>query len=69
MKYRLKIYFEQEDTCHELEWLKVVDKSQGSVEVTSLAQAEAINASGTYHIGKRKRESGQRDQQQFVCVI
>ncbi|XP_071137105.1 E3 ubiquitin-protein ligase rnf213-alpha-like [Mytilus edulis] len=39
------------DTCHELEWLKIVDESQGSVEVTSLVQAEAINLNGTYHIG------------------
>ncbi|XP_076109129.1 E3 ubiquitin-protein ligase rnf213-alpha-like [Mytilus galloprovincialis] len=46
------------DTCHELEWLKIVDESQGSVEVTSLAQAEAINLNGTYHIGLQKTGDG-----------
>ncbi|CAC5422256.1 RNF213 [Mytilus coruscus] len=40
-----------ESTCQQLEWLKIVEQSHGSVEVTSLAQAEAINSSGIYHIG------------------
>ncbi|VDH96739.1 Hypothetical predicted protein [Mytilus galloprovincialis] len=42
------------DTCRELKWLKIVDKSQGNVQITSLAQAEAINLNGTYYIGSHK---------------
>ncbi|CAG2212745.1 RNF213 [Mytilus edulis] len=38
-------------TYENLEWLKSVKKSHGSVEVNSLAQAEAINTSGVYEVG------------------
>ncbi|WAR07200.1 R213A-like protein [Mya arenaria] len=40
------------DTNRELEWLKDIKKAHGSVEVTSLMQAEAINAEGIYTVGK-----------------
>ncbi|KAK3096790.1 hypothetical protein FSP39_003301 [Pinctada imbricata] len=39
------------DTHRELEWLKTVKKSHGSVEVTSMYQAEAINTVGIYRVG------------------
>ncbi|XP_041354620.1 E3 ubiquitin-protein ligase rnf213-alpha-like [Gigantopelta aegis] len=39
------------DTAQHLEWLKEVSQSHGSVEVTSLSQAEMINSKGVYHIG------------------
>ncbi|XP_052807608.1 E3 ubiquitin-protein ligase rnf213-alpha-like isoform X3 [Mya arenaria] len=40
------------DTNSELEWLKDIKKAHGSVEVTSLMQADAINADGIYTVGK-----------------
>ncbi|WAR07197.1 R213A-like protein [Mya arenaria] len=40
------------DTNRELEWLKEIKKAHGSVEVTSLMQAEAINTDGIYTVGK-----------------
>ncbi|KAL3881514.1 hypothetical protein ACJMK2_027946, partial [Sinanodonta woodiana] len=39
------------DTCRHLEWLKTVKQAHGSVEVTSLAQAKAINSMGIFHVG------------------
>ncbi|CAC5415227.1 RNF213 [Mytilus coruscus] len=39
------------DTRRQLQWLKSVKKSHGSVEVTSLSQADAINEMGIYKIG------------------
>ncbi|KAI8515033.1 hypothetical protein Bbelb_076240 [Branchiostoma belcheri] len=39
------------DTCRNLEWLKGVSDSHGSVEMSSLSQTEAINARGVYEIG------------------
>ncbi|XP_071122875.1 E3 ubiquitin-protein ligase RNF213-like [Mytilus edulis] len=38
-------------TCGNLEWLKSVKKSHGSIEMSSLSQVEAINASGVYVVG------------------
>ncbi|XP_061169274.1 E3 ubiquitin-protein ligase rnf213-alpha-like [Saccostrea echinata] len=40
------------DTSRHLEWLKEVKSAQGSVEVTSMKQAEAINSVGIYMVGK-----------------
>ncbi|WAR07208.1 R213A-like protein [Mya arenaria] len=40
------------DTNREIEWLKDIKKAHGSVEVTSLMQAEAINTDGIYTVGK-----------------
>ena len=54
---------ELEDTNYELEWLKIVEESHGSVEVTSLKQAEAIITSGTYYIGNVKKEKGKQQNQ------
>ncbi|KAL3881517.1 hypothetical protein ACJMK2_027949 [Sinanodonta woodiana] len=39
------------DTNRHLEWLKTVKQAHGSVEVTSLAQAEAINSKGIFCVG------------------
>jgi hypothetical protein len=36
-------------------WLKTVKQSHGSVEVTSLAQAESINTSGIYQVGNLQK--------------
>lgn len=44
------VYF-QRGTYENLDWLKSVKKSHGSVEVNSLCQAEAINAGGVYVVG------------------
>lgn len=35
-----------------MEWLNSVKSAQGSVEVTSMRQAEAINSVGIYVVGK-----------------
>ncbi|XP_052062754.1 E3 ubiquitin-protein ligase rnf213-alpha-like isoform X2 [Mytilus californianus] len=45
------------DTTRQLEWLKSVKKSHGSVEVTSLAQAEAINGKGIYQVGNLEKKT------------
>ncbi|XP_052243691.1 E3 ubiquitin-protein ligase rnf213-alpha-like [Dreissena polymorpha] len=39
------------DTDRELPWLKDIKKAHGSVEVTSLMQADAINNDGVYTVG------------------
>ncbi|KAH3735719.1 hypothetical protein DPMN_042254 [Dreissena polymorpha] len=39
------------DTDRELPWLKEIKKAHGSVEVTSLMQADAINNDGVYTVG------------------
>ena len=41
----------QVDTDRHLEWLKGVKESHGSVAMTSLMQAEAINARGIFQVG------------------
>ena len=43
----------QLDTNQQLPWLKEIKKAHGSVEVTSLMQADAINCDGIYTVGKR----------------
>ncbi|XP_060561077.1 E3 ubiquitin-protein ligase RNF213-like, partial [Ruditapes philippinarum] len=40
------------DTNRQIQWLKEIKKAHGSVEVTSLMQAEAINANGIFTVGK-----------------
>jgi hypothetical protein len=42
-------------TARQLEWLKTVKQSHGSVEVTSLAQAESINTNGIYQVGNLQK--------------
>ena len=49
-------YF-QIDTNQQLPWLKEIQKAHGSVEVTSLMQADAINADGVYTVGKLARKT------------
>ena len=39
------------DSNRHLEWLKTIQKAHGSVEVSSLAQAEAINSGGVFNCG------------------
>ncbi|KAK3098854.1 hypothetical protein FSP39_023768 [Pinctada imbricata] len=41
-----------EDVLRQLEWLKTVRKAHGSVEISSMRQAEAINSKGIYCVGK-----------------
>ncbi|XP_052062680.1 E3 ubiquitin-protein ligase rnf213-alpha-like isoform X2 [Mytilus californianus] len=45
------------DTKRQLDWLQSVKKSHGSVEVTSLAQAEAINGKGIYQVGNIQKKT------------
>ncbi|VDI83612.1 Hypothetical predicted protein, partial [Mytilus galloprovincialis] len=45
------------DTTRQLDWLQSVKKSHGSVEVTSLAQAEAINGKGIYQVGNLEKKT------------
>ena len=47
----LKKKFLQVDSNRHLEWLKTIQKAHGSVEVSSLAQAEAINSGGVFNCG------------------
>ena len=43
--------YSQRDTSRHLEWLKTVKESHGSVAMTSLTQAKAINSCGMYLVG------------------
>lgn len=40
----------QRDSARHIEWLRTVKDSHGSVELSSLSLASAINTKGTYHI-------------------
>ena len=42
---------QQRDSARNLEWLKTVRESHGSVELSSLSLATAINTKGIYMIG------------------
>ena len=42
---------QQIDTSRQLEWLKGVKDSHGSVAISSLMQAKAINTRGVYEVG------------------
>lgn len=53
---QLCFHIKQESTNDELAWLQEIKKAHGSVEVTSLMQAEAINDCGIYMIGKNTGE-------------
>ncbi|XP_043570887.1 E3 ubiquitin-protein ligase rnf213-alpha-like isoform X2 [Chiloscyllium plagiosum] len=44
------------DSARHLEWLKTVKESHGSVELSSLSLASAINNNGIYIIGSQKKE-------------
>ena len=52
--YMLIIY--KVDSNRHLEWLKSIQKAHGSVEVSSLAQAEAINSNGVFSCGFLNRK-------------
>ena len=45
----------QEDITRQLEWLKTVKQAHGSVEVSSMRQAAAINSVGIYCVGKLQK--------------
>ena len=45
------LFLLQIDSNRHLEWLKTIQKAHGSVEVSSLAQAEAINSGGVFSCG------------------
>ena len=51
---------QQIDTSRQLEWLKGVKDSHGSVAMSSFMQAEAINARGVYEVGclQQRKASG-----------
>ncbi|KAK2553290.1 E3 ubiquitin-protein ligase rnf213-alpha [Acropora cervicornis] len=52
------------DTSRQLEWLKTVKESHGSVAMTSLVQAEMINSSGVYVVGRLHREQDSRSEKE-----
>ncbi|KAK6169753.1 hypothetical protein SNE40_020742 [Patella caerulea] len=52
---------ELRDTNKELEWFKVVRQSHGSVEVTTLKQAEQIVAHGIYEVGFPKDKTSKTE--------
>ena len=47
----LTLFHVQIDTSRQLEWLKGVEKSHGSVAKSSLMEAKAINEHGVYRVG------------------
>ena len=47
----LTLFNVQIDTSRQLEWLKGVEKSHGSVAKSSLMEAKAINEHGVYRVG------------------
>lgn len=49
---KIENVFLQSETCRHLEWLKAVQSSHGSVEMSSLMQTKIINSSGIYCVGK-----------------
>jgi len=68
IRFVFKFYF-QHDTNRQLTWLKTVKKAHGSVEVTSLTQAEAINSVGIYQIGKLQEFKGNKAVRPlFLCT-
>lgn len=46
----------QRDTARHLEWLKTVKDSHGSVELSSLSLASAINTKGIYIINAENQK-------------
>ena len=57
------------DTSRHLEWLKTIKESHGSVALTSLVQAEAINSRGVYIVGRQEAEDAlPEDQERQLSV-
>lgn len=50
------ISLSQRDTARHLEWLKTVKDSHGSVELSSLSLASAINTKGIYSISAENQK-------------
>ena len=72
----------KENTNRQLPWLKQIKESHGSVALTTLMQAEAINASGVYHIAdfeqiqkcrrNRNKNGNERDAvclENVICLV
>lgn len=60
----------QTDTCRILEWLKEIQRSLGSVELTSLMQAAAINHAGIFKVGRYALgPDSQHGTQVIICKI
>ncbi|CAG2236705.1 RNF213 [Mytilus edulis] len=59
------------DTCHELEWLKIVDKSQGSVEVNSLHKLKLSTSMGHIILDftKQEMEIKEKDRISWYIII
>ncbi|KAK6169915.1 hypothetical protein SNE40_018436 [Patella caerulea] len=58
------------DTNNQLDWFKAVRQSHGSVEVTSLKQAEMIVAQGIYKIGFPKDKTSKTQLVRlFICLF
>ncbi|XP_063420807.1 E3 ubiquitin-protein ligase rnf213-alpha-like [Mytilus trossulus] len=56
------------DTGRYLEWFKQVDELRGSIEMTSLAQAKAINTNGIYIVGAVIDSSEQRQLDDVLTI-
>ncbi|XP_031550160.1 E3 ubiquitin-protein ligase rnf213-alpha-like, partial [Actinia tenebrosa] len=52
VKQDRKLSVKLAETCRHLEWLKAVQSSHGSVEMSSIMQAKAINSSGVFRVGQ-----------------
>ncbi|XP_068731195.1 E3 ubiquitin-protein ligase rnf213-alpha-like [Montipora capricornis] len=58
------------DTSRHLQWLKTVKESHGSVAMTSLVQAQMINSSGVYVVGKfLQQDSHEEDRLSLDQVV
>jgi hypothetical protein len=70
IKCKLLVFILQKDTNRQLQWLKEIKKAHGSVEVTSLMQAEAINANGIFTVGKNawKRDADAQKMDETLLV-
>lgn len=56
IKLILTLTWFQRDTARHLEWLKTVKDSHGSVELSSLSLASAINTKGIYIISAENQK-------------
>ena len=73
--YCLFSFYLKEHTNRQLSWLKQIKESHGSVALTTLMQAEAINTSGVYHIADfeetkkcRRNRNNNGNERDAVCL-
>ncbi|XP_013380377.1 uncharacterized protein LOC106151587 [Lingula anatina] len=57
------------DTMRHLDWVKMIKDSHGSVEVSSLAQAEAINSRGIYQVGNLRPDQPKTMENTIKLVV